>query len=244
MNRMLRAAVAAATAALMAGGLSGCFVFGPPNQVRDETTLSEEIRTIEIVDSSGSVTVRGIEGATETTVERIVSYRGEREFEETHEVSDDTLELHGCGRRCSVAYTVEVPAGVDVRGSTSNGEIDLQGVGEVDVSTSNGRIELEDVAGSVAAETSNGRIEGSDLDGDGVRAATSNGAIELELGVPQDVEASTSNGPIELTVPADSYSVSTETSNGRTDIGIADDPDGRFALDLRTSNGSITVDED
>lgn len=244
MNRMLRAVVAAATAALVAGGLSGCFVFGPPNQVRDETTLSEEIRTIEIVDSSGSVTVRGIEGATETTVERVVSYRGEREFEETHEVRDDTLELHGCGRRCSVDYTVEVPAGVDVRGSTSNGAIDLRAVGEVDVSTSNGRIELEDVAGSVAAETSNGRIEGSGLDGDGVRAATSNGAIELELGVPQDVEASTSNGSIDLTVPADSYSVSTETSNGRTDIGIADDPDGRFTLDLRTSNGSITVDED
>ncbi len=86
--------------------------------------------------------------------------------------------------------------GCHVRGSTSNGAIELEDVGEVDVQTSNGRIELEDVTGSVVAETSNGRISGSDLSGDGVRATTSNGAIELELGTPQDVEASTSNGAI------------------------------------------------
>ena len=244
MNRMLRTAVAAATTALVVGSLSGCFVFGPPNQVRDETTIDDEITTIELVDSSGSVTVRGVEGATETTIDRIVSYRGEREFDETHEVRDDTLELHGCGRRCSVDYTVDVPAGVDVRGSTSNGSIKLRAVGEVEVNTSNGRIELEDVTGRVVAETSNGRIEGSDLTGDGIRATTSNGAIDLELGTAQDVEASTSNGSIDLTVPEDSYRVSTDTSNGRTELGVANDPDGQFSLDLRTSNGSITVEED
>lgn len=243
MNRMLRAAVVAGTAALVASALSGCFVFGPPHQVRDETTVSEEITTIELVDSSGSVTVRGVERATETTIERVVSYRGERDIEETHEVRGDTLELHGCGRRCSVDYTIEVPAGVDVGGATSNGSITLEAVGDVDVQTSNGRIDLEDVAGPIVAETSNGRIEGSDLNGDGVRATTSNGAIELELGTPQDVEASTSNGSIELTVPPGSYRVTTDTSNGRTDVGIANDDDGEFTLDLRTSNGSITVDE-
>ena len=77
-----------------------------------------------------------------------------------------------------------------------------------------------------------------------MRATTSNGAIDLELGEPQDVEARTSNGAIDLTVPSDSYQVTTETSNGRTDIGVPNDSDGRFTLDLRTSNGSITVEED
>ena len=110
--------------------------------------------------------------------------------------------------------------------------------------TSNGRIELEEVAGTVAAETSNGRINGRDLNGDGVRVSTSNGAIELELGVPQDVEASTSNGAITLEVPPESYRVSTDTSNGATDVEVANDDDGRFSLDLRTSNGSITVTEE
>ena len=244
MDRIVRALLAAAVTALVAGSLGGCALLTPPERFTDEATVNEEIRTIELVDSSGGVTVRGADGATEVEIERVVSYRGDRPSGETHEVSGDTLELHGCGRRCTVEYTIDVPAGVDVRGSTSNGAIELSDVGEVDVQTSNGRIELEDVAGGVVAQTSNGRIIGRDLDGDGVRASTSNGAIDLELGEPQDVEARTSNGAIDLTVPSDSYRVITETSNGGTDVEVPNDSDGRFTLDLHTSNGSITVEED
>ena len=244
MHRIVRISVAAVVTAMVAFSVGGCGLLRPPERFTDETTVREDIRTIQLVDSSGSVVVRGDDDATEVTVERHVSYRGERPADETHEVDGDTLELHGCGRRCSVDYTIDVPAGVDVLGATSNGAIKLTEVGEVDVQTSNGRIELDDIAGSVAAETSNGRITGSDLNGDGVRVSTSNGAIELELGEPQDVEARTSNGAITLEVPPETYRVSTETSNGSTDIGVPNDADGRFSLDLRTSNGSITVTED
>ena len=246
MHRMLRTTLAAATTAVVAGALVGCALLAPPHRVSDETTVTDDISTIELVDSSGSVTVRGDTDATETVIHRTVSYRGaERTIDETHEVSGDTLELRGCGRNCSVAYEIEVAEGVDVQGSTSNGAITLEHVGEVDVQTSNGRIELEDVSGDIVAETSNGRIEGSDLRGSGVRASTSNGAIDLELGVAQDVEARTSNGAIDLEVPAGgSYRVTTETSNGREDIGVANDPDGEHTLELRTSNGAITVTED
>ncbi|MDQ2699431.1 MAG: DUF4097 family beta strand repeat-containing protein, partial [Actinomycetota bacterium] len=83
-----------------------------------------------------------------------------------------------------------------------------------------------------------------DLNGDGIRVRTSNGGIELEIATAQDVEARTSNGSIELTVPSDTYRVTADTSNGRTDIGVANDSNGRFTLDLHTSNGSITVEED
>jgi DUF4097 and DUF4098 domain-containing protein YvlB len=244
MYRLVRISAAAAITSMVAFTVAGCALLRPPERFSDETTVREDIRTIQLIDSSGSVTVRGDEDTSEVTVERTVSYRGERTVDETHEVDGDTLELHGCGRRCSVDYTIEVPAGVDVRGSTSNGAIELTGVGEVDVLTSNGRIELEEVTGSVSAETSNGRIIGRDLSGGGVRVSTSNGAIELELGEPQDVEARTSNGAIRLEVPHESYRVSTETSNGDTDLEVQNDADGRFSLDLRTSNGSITVTED
>lgn len=244
MSRFMRISVAIAVTAVTVGALGGCGLIGPAERFSDETTVREEISTIQLVDSSGSVTVRGDDDASEVTIERTVSYRGDREVDETHRIDGDTLELRGCGRRCSVDYTVELPAGVDVRGSTSNGSIELSAVGEVDVLTSNGRIELEEVAGSVDAETSNGRIIGRDLNGDGVRVSTSNGAIELELGEPQDVEASTSNGAITLEVPPESYRVSADTSNGSTDIEVPNDADGRFSLDLRTSNGSITVQED
>lgn len=244
MKRMLRAAVTAAVTVLAAGTLGGCAFLAPPKQFSDTTSVDEAIATVQIVDNQGSVTVRGVDGATETTVARRVSYRGERPEGETFTVQGDTLELRGCGPRCKVDYTIDVPAGVDVRGSTSNGAIELDDVGDVEVGTSNGRIDLEGVDGTVDVSTSNGRIEGDDLNGDGIRAETSNGAIDLSLGTAQDVEAVTSNGSIELSVPADSYRVLTETSNGGTNIGIASDPDGRFTLDLRTSNGSITVEEE
>jgi hypothetical protein len=244
MDGFTRVSAAAALAAVVAGVFTGCGVIGPPNRISDDFTVSEQIATIELDEPAGSVTVRGSEGTADITVERTVSYRGDRDIGDTHEVDGDTLELGGCGRFCSVDYTVEVPAGLDVLGTTENGSIELTAVGEVDVRTSNGRIELQQVDGSVNVETSNGRIVGRELNGDGIRARTSNGLIELELGEAQDVEARTSNGTIDLTVPAATYRVTAETSNGRTDIGVADDPEGRFVLELRTSNGSITVSED
>lgn len=243
MSSTLRVALAAAVTVLTVGGLSGCNVFGPPQRVTDEFTITDGIATIELDDASGSVTVVGSDSADEVTVERTVSYLGDREIGETHDVDGDILELGDCGRWCTVDYTVKGPAGLEVRGASSNGAIELRTVGEVNVRTSNGRIELEDVSGRVDVETSNGRITGRDLNGDGVRARTSNGAIELELGEAQDVEARTSNGAIRLTVPGGTYQVTADTSNGSTDIGVSDDPDGEFQLDLHTSNGSITVTE-
>ena len=242
--RAVRTALALAAATMVAAGLGACAFLGPVERFHDEATISEAITEVRLVDTVGSVTVRGVEGAEEISVERDVSYRGKRPEGATHTVDGDTLELRGCGRRCSVDYTLEVPVGLDVRGSTENGAIELSAVAEVEVETSNGRIELEQVSGTVDAETSNGRIIGRELNGDGIRASTSNGGIELEVIEPQDVEATTSNGSIELTVPPGSYRVSTETSNGGTEVGIADDPGAEHTLTLRTSNGSITVREE
>ncbi|MFD4422502.1 DUF4097 domain-containing protein [Agromyces sp. NPDC058484] len=240
---MRRTLAATAMVALGVGTLAGCALLAPVERFSDSATVQEEIRTIELEDPKGNVTIRGVDAADDVSIERTVSYRGDRPDGETHAVDGDTLVLGGCGRGCSVEYTIELPAGVDVRGSNSNGAIEVSGVGEVEAQTSNGRIELEEIAGGIDVETSNGRIIGRDLNGDGVRASTSNGPIELELGEPQDVAASTSNGSIELTVPAAGYRVSTETSNGRTDVEVPNDSAGEFSLDLRTSNGSITVAE-
>ncbi|WP_168186148.1 DUF4097 family beta strand repeat-containing protein [Agromyces badenianii] len=223
--------------------LGGCAFLTPPQRFSDDATLDEQVHTIEIDHPEGSITVETDEDATSVELSRTVSYRGDRKIGTTFEVDDGVLVLSGCGRRCSVDYTVELPAGVDVRGATSNGTIDLTGVGDVEISTNNGRIELDDVSGAVDVETSNGRIEGRGLAGTGVRVSTSNGGIDLRLAAAQDVEARTSNGAIELTVPTDGsgYRVKTDTSNGPVDVGIDEDSDGEYVLDLATSNGAITI---
>ena len=243
MTRTARTIAIAAVTAAAALALSGCGLLTPPERFSDESTLDEQVRTIEIDQPAGGVTVRGDEDVDDVEVSRTVSYRGDREVGSTFEVDDGVLVLSGCGRRCTVEYTIVLPIGVDVRGATSNGAIELTKVGEVDVSTNNGRIELDDVTGMIEVETSNGRIEGRGLAGTGVRASTSNGGIELRLDTPQDVEAHTSNGAIDLAAPEGDagYRVTTDTSNGSVDIDIDEDSDGEFTLDLATSNGAIRV---
>ena len=222
--------------------LSGCALLQPPKTMSDEATVDAAVTEIEIDDTDGGVFVRGVEGATGITLERTIRYRGDRTFQETHSVEGDRLVLGGCGNNCSVKYTLEVPAGLDVSGHTENGEVDLTLVNDVDVETSNGRITLDGVTGTIRAATSNGRIEGSALEGDGgIDVSTSNGAIDLRVEVAQDVEANTSNGSIDVSVPDGSYRVNAETSNGRTDVAVPNDSSGEFTLDLSTSNGSITV---
>ncbi|WP_394554058.1 DUF4097 domain-containing protein [Agromyces sp. MMS24-JH15] len=243
--RIATVGVAAVSAGAIALGLSGCAFLGPLHEFSDSASVAATVAHVTIDSPDDSVEVRGVAGATGVSIERTVRYRGpEREIGDTHRVDGDELVLGGCGRNCSVAYTVEVPVGVDVSGETSNGELDLEDVGEVDVETSNGRIELTDVAGSVSASTSNGAIVGRGLAGHGIDVDTSNGEIDLELVTAQDVAADTSNGSIEITVPDAAYRVDAHTSNGSTDIGVADDPDGEFELVLGSSNGAITVSVD
>lgn len=237
------ATIAVVSAGALALTLSGCAYFGPPHVVTDAASGAAAGLTRVTIDSpDGAVEVRGVAGLDEVSIERTVHYRGpEREISETHRFDDDQLVLGGCGRNCSVDYTVEVPAGVDVSGETSNGAITLSDVGEVDVQTSNGRVDLADVAGTVSASSSNGRIVGRGLTGTGIDVDTSNGEIDLKVATPQDVSADTSNGSIRIAVPDASYRIDAHTSNGGTEIGVADDPAGEFELALGSSNGSVTV---
>lgn len=135
---------------------------------------------------------------------------------------------------------VTVPAGIPVTGRTSNGGITLSAVGDVDVRTSSGQIRLEKISGDVSARTSDGQVVGRAVAGH-VEAQTSNGTIDLATAKAQDVRAVTSNGDIKLAVPAGHYQVSAHTSHGDRTIGVADESGAPHRLDLRSSNGDITV---
>ncbi|MEU6117593.1 DUF4097 family beta strand repeat-containing protein [Streptomyces sp. NPDC047117] len=209
---------------------------------KDDATVSQKITSVRLDSRAGGVELRGGKGVTEVSVHRTVTYHDERPQGASHRVENGVLVLGGCGRDCSVNYTVELPAGLPVSGGTTAGAIRLSRVGKVNVGTSDGAIELDGVSGRADVRTSNGRIHGRGLAGGPITARTTNGEIDLAPGRPQDVRAETSNGAITLTVPAARYDVSARTSNGDKRIEVSDDPDGRYRLDLTTSNGSITVD--
>ena len=230
--------LALALAAVSVTALSACDV-AFASTYEDDATLKGKITAVRLDQiGSGGVTLRG--GSSKTTLHREVKYRGDKPDGPTHQIENGVLTLRGCGSRCSVSYTVELPAGVPVSGSTSNGSITLSKVGKVDVSTNSGSVRLDEAAGPIKVRTDNGEIRGSGLKG-GVDAETSNGDVTLTPGAPQDVRAKTDNGEVTVTMPAGRYRVSTHTGDGDRRLGIPNDPSAEYRLDVSTSNGDITT---
>ncbi|MFJ4692048.1 DUF4097 family beta strand repeat-containing protein [Streptomyces sp. NPDC088766] len=240
MRQELRRLGGLAAAALAAGGLAACgLVEG--ETFEDDSMLSGKITSVRLENGSGGVTVNGTKDTGKLTLRREIEYRGDKPHGATHRIENGVLILGGCGNRCSVSYTVDVPAGVQVSGEVSSGRIHLTKVGAVKVTTSSGRIEMNGVSGAVEVKTSNGRITGEGIKGERIQAQTSNGAIDLTPATPLDVQAKTANGDITLTLPKADYQVTADTNNGDKTIGIPDDPSGTYRLVLQSSNGDITV---
>ena len=129
--------------------------------------------------------------------------------------------------------------GTDGLLESSNGKITLRNVaGQFMIDTSNGAITIENVHGGIDGRTSNGRIEfsGSFNDGSTNSLRTSNGSITINVGEQANVhiDAETNNGDVDVEIPLDAATLSDERVIG--DIG-----DGSASLRLRTSNGSITI---
>lgn len=136
------------------------------------------------------------------------------------------IEAYYIGERISqpsVDMNIKLPSYVYVDiVSTSNGAIDISNVkGDLKASTSNGGIFINDVEGYVTASTSNGRIQIDDTDGV-FDLTSSNLGIDAEIfDFLEDIEISTSNGAIELYI----------------------NPLLNANLDIQTSNGFITIDD-
>lgn len=243
MGKRVRVIGAVAMACIGAWGISACGLL-PGETFKDDAVVSKKITAIRLDGDSGGLTVHGgpVGGkGGKVSIQRSVTYHGDRPQGATHRVEDGVLVLGDCGDDCTVDYTLEVPAGIPVSGETSNGSVSLSKVGAVNVTTSSGAIELDGVSGAVDVRTSNGRITGRGLSGRHIGAETSNGDIDLTPATAQNVRAKTSNGSVTVKVPKGPYRISAETSSGSKDIDVAGDPAARYRLDLITSNGDITA---
>ena len=122
---------------------------------------------------------------------------------------------------------------------SSNGKITLRNVtGKFVIDTSNGAITIVNTHGEIDGRTSNGPIEfsGSFDDGSTNSLRTSNGNITINVGEQANVhiDAETNNGDVDVEIPLDAATL----SDGRV---VGDIGDGSASLRLRTSNGSITI---
>lgn len=154
-------------------------------------------------------------------------------------VSARALEGSLVVRTSNASVTLEDLAG-EVEARTSNGSVKAKRLkASLRGGTSNGSLRFEGVQGGIAFQTSNGAIHATGLDGGGkgISLQTSNGQITAELGQATGrINARTSRHE-KIHVERQGLEL-IEMSRGLLRLKI---PGGDQAIDLSTSNGSITI---
>ena len=124
---------------------------------------------------------------------------------------------------------------------TGNGRVEVSdlSITELQVETTNAQIELRDLTGNVDAQTTNGRIVASDVDGDQARMRTSNGAIDLSR-LTGDIDAQTTNGRVTFHNATVAQNVRLQSSNGNIEMHLRSQPE-HAVFELTTTNGRRTI---
>jgi DUF4097 and DUF4098 domain-containing protein YvlB len=148
------------------------------------------------------------------------------------------------GRRgVTVAMTVLVPRGAQVRVGTGNGAVRVEQVGgEVSASTGNGRVSVLNTDGAVRVSTGNGDVEVREVKG-AVRVSTGNGRVTVTT-AQGPVEARSGNGDIDVRMTAVRASEDMTFSTGSGDVRVTLPSNYNGELEATTGNGSISSDFD
>jgi Toastrack DUF4097 len=221
------------------------------HEERTEVTTydASAARVIDVQSSAGSVTIEGSPERDEVTVTARIS-DGLRATDEHQALVDGRLELRAScpligSEWCNVQYTVEVPAGVEVRADTDNGRLEVRGVdGPVDLSADNGSVDVADLTGDLTVGADNGSITARGLVSDTVAVETDNGSVMIALlEPPTTVEARSDNGRVEVVLPEtpDAYNLDITTDNGEVSRDIRTDPASPRHITIETDNGDVTA---
>jgi len=145
------------------------------------------------------------------------------------------------GGNVTVEYHVKVPAGAEVKFTTTNGGIEITGLqGRITAETTNGGVVARDVGGQLDASTTNGglEIDMSRIPEGGVKLGFTNGGLKMRM--PRDakatISASISNGGIS----AGDLPIETNGENNRRRL------EGRLngggaRIQIEGTNGGITL---
>jgi hypothetical protein len=215
-----------------------------------------------------SLEVRGSSTASSVRLTRSYSWSFDRPSVGATEAGGRLTVRSDCGfsvgRGCTGHVRLVVPEGLPVTVHTSDGSVLLRDLtGSVSSSTSDGHVTVRNLSGPVAASSSDGGIDVSgvtgrlalrtrdgSIHGNGLRSArvtaeSSDGSIDLQFAAaPARVRAQSRDGSIGVLVPHDgtSYRVTTDVSDGHQEVSVPTDPGAVQHIDLKASDGSLTVD--
>ncbi|HET6680944.1 MAG TPA: DUF4097 family beta strand repeat-containing protein [Gemmatimonadaceae bacterium] len=205
---------------------------GPDVQVRAEKMMDEE--------DFGDVTFEVQRDAGGVTICAIHRERAECDEDGLHQQSSSWWRDDG-NRNAKVAIRITVPARVNVRARTGNGDLTARRVGgEIDIRSGNGKVEVTETAGRVVAHTGNGAVT-VDRAGGPVDVRTGNGRITV-VTASGPVVANTGNGEIDVTMNAIAGADDMSFRTGNGDVTITLPPSIDADLELRTGHGTVSTD--
>ena len=141
-----------------------------------------------------------------------------------------------------ISYELKVPHELLLDIETTNGEVHVDSYdGEVRLESTNGNLIAKSIRGNFEGDTTNGsiRLELLEYDGGQLKCRTTNGNVTLTVpaDIQADVSARTTNGTVKTDIPMKiSGTMSRNKINGTLNGGGS-------RIDLRTTNGSIRINE-
>lgn len=143
----------------------------------------------------------------------------------------------GNSSRARASLAVELPRGVELRASSGNGDVTVEGTGsDVHASTGNGDVRVSGTAGTVRASTGNGAVRVASAAGP-VTASTGNGRVEVAT-AQGPVTASSGNGDVLVRMArAGDGDVRASTGNGSVRLEVPRGFSGR--VEATSGTGSI-----
>jgi hypothetical protein len=256
--RFRRAGAAALIATAAATVLTGCGGVGAKLTFSD--VVKSKVSDIVITGAGGDVTIR-TEAITETRINRIIHRNSDPGDSYRVEASTLTVDTD-CGPNCSVTYDIVAPQGVKVSGSLSSGDVQLTGVGAVDLALTSGRLLVDKVKGDVRARATSGNLEFGDITGKltasvqsgNVRAVrigggpvdvrATSGDVDVDLTVPMSLTAEATSGSVRAHVPAGKYDITTTARSGEVrleGLGLDDDASSPHKLIISAGSGDVDI---
>lgn len=214
--------------------------FNGPIDVRPSSGSTVEVRAEKRPRNGGDIHDVGFEVETSGNgdVSICSEYRGRNTCDEGRHGGGDDWDDR---RSVSVAITVLVPRGAQLKVATGNGAVSVERVGgDVQASTGNGRVRVDGTDGPVRVSTGNGDV---DIRGAkaSVRVNTGNGSVNVSTS-EGPVEARSGNGTIDVTMSSLKASENMSFSTGSGDVRITLPASYNGELDATTGNGEIRSD--
>lgn len=218
--------------------------FNGPIDVRPAAGNTAEFRGVKRTRGSGSIQDIGfaVENGSNGDVSICASLRQSNPCDRDGYRGDDDRGGHW-RNDLSVAMTVLLPRGAQLKLTTGNGEVSVENVGgDVQASTGNGRVRIAGTEGTVRVSTGNGDV---DVRGakSSVRVSTGNGRVNV-VTADGPVEVHTGNGDIDVVMSALKAKDDMTFSSGSGSVRVTLPAGYNGELDASTGNGELRSDFD